>query len=84
MTLPQIMNIALRKRYHDETLRLVYPAKEIRIELSSNLKTVIGTFITDDGFEISLGMTKEQLAIFSEAEIVFEKRSAANDGNHFS
>ncbi len=67
MTLPQIMKQALRSRHGDESLRLVYPAKDIRIEQSSVPGTIIATFATADGFEISLGLTSRQLECFNQA-----------------
>ncbi len=65
MTLPQMMNQAIRTRYRDQSLRLVYPAENIRIELSSDPKTLIVTLTTPDGFEVSFGLTRQQMTLFS-------------------
>lgn len=67
MTFPQIMRRALQIRRGDESFRLVYPAKDIRIEQSSDPRTLIVTFATADGFEISLGITPRQLECFNQA-----------------
>jgi hypothetical protein len=67
MTLPRMMNQALQVRYHDPSLRLVYPAENIRIELSSDPKAVIVTFVTPDGFEVSFGLTRQQMTVFKAA-----------------
>ncbi|WP_020174971.1 hypothetical protein [Methyloferula stellata] len=67
MTLPLMMGQALQVRYHDQSLRLVYPAENIRIELSSDLKTVIVTFATPDGFEVSFSLTLQQMRLFNAA-----------------
>jgi len=67
MTLPRMMKEALRVRYRDQCLRLVYPAENIRIEHSSDPKTVIVTLATPDGFEVSFGLTRPQMTVFSAA-----------------
>lgn len=67
MTLPLMMRQALRARYHDESLRLVYPADDIRIERSSDPETVIVTIATPDGFEVSFGLTRQQMTAFDAA-----------------
>jgi hypothetical protein len=65
MTLPQLMRQALQAQYRDESLRLVYPAEGMRIEQSSDANTFIVTFATVDGFEISLGLTWQQMTNFN-------------------
>jgi hypothetical protein len=74
MTLPQIMRRALRSEHGDDSLRLVYPAKDIRIEQSTVPDTLIATFATSDGFEISLGLTLRQLECFNIAAEEVERR----------
>jgi hypothetical protein len=69
MTLPRIMNQALRARYGDESLRLVYPADLIRIERSFDPKTLILTLVTPDAFEVSFSLTGEQMVTLREADI---------------
>ncbi len=76
MTLPQIMKQALRSQHGDESLRLVYPAKDIRIEQASVPETLIATFATADGFEISLGLTLRQLECFNLAAAEVERKGA--------
>jgi hypothetical protein len=67
MTFPRLMRQALRAQYHDESLRLVYPADNIRIEQSSDPKSVIVTLATPDGFEVSFGLTQQQMMAFNAA-----------------
>ncbi len=76
MTLPRMMRQALRVRYHDESLRLVYPAENICIEHSSDPKTVIVTLATPDGFEASFGLTRQQMTAFDAAADAVEHRGA--------
>lgn len=61
MTLPQVMRQALRLQHNDESLRLVYPADQIRVEQSSDPKTIIVTLATTDGFEVSFGLAPQQI-----------------------
>jgi hypothetical protein len=67
MTFPQMMRQALRARFQDESLRLVYPAKKISIEQSSDPKTLIVTLATLDGFEVSFGLSRQQMMVFDAA-----------------
>jgi hypothetical protein len=67
MTLPRLMTRALKARCQDESLRLVFPASNIRIEQSTDLKIVIATFTTPDGFEVSFGLTKQDIEVFTDA-----------------
>jgi hypothetical protein len=64
MTLPQMMRQALRARGDNESLRLVYPVDNLRIEQSSEPNTVIVTLTTMDGFEASYGLTRQQMTDF--------------------
>jgi hypothetical protein len=67
MTLPRMMTQALQIRYRDESLRLVYPAENIRIELASDPKIIIVTLATPDGFEASFSLTRQQMRGFNAA-----------------
>lgn len=67
MTLPGVMEQALRLRYKDDSLRLVYPAATISIELSSDQVTYIVTLKTPDGFAVSFSLSEAQMHIFGEA-----------------
>ena len=67
MTLPRMMTQALSARYGDESLRLVYPAKVVRIERSLDLNTFIMTLTTPDEFAVSFSLSRQQLDELSEA-----------------
>ncbi len=73
MTLPQMMRQALRARGHNESLRLVYPVDNLRIEHSSESNTVIVTLATPDGFEASYGLTGQQVTDFAAAADAVER-----------
>jgi hypothetical protein len=70
MTLPQMMRQALRARGDNESLRLVYPVDNLRIEHSSEPNTFIVTLTTMDGFEASYGLTRQQMMDFDVADAV--------------
>jgi hypothetical protein len=65
VTLPRMSVRALRNRYCDDSLRVVYPAASIRIELASDAKTFIVTLETADGFSVSFGLSQDQLSVFA-------------------
>jgi hypothetical protein len=73
MTLPRMMSQALRARHQDQSLRLVYPADNITIEQSSDPKTMIVTLATPDGFEVSFGLTGQQMTVFAAAAEAVER-----------
>ncbi len=73
MTLPRMMRQALHARHHDESLRLVYPADKISIEQSSDPRTIIVTLATPDGFEVSFGLTRQQMTVFGAAVEAVER-----------
>jgi hypothetical protein len=70
-----MMRQALRARHQDESLRLVYPADKLSIEQSSDPRTIIVTFATPDGFEVSFGLTRQQLTVFDVAVEALERGS---------
>jgi hypothetical protein len=76
MTLPRIMAQAMRAKYRDDMLRLVYPADTIRLEQSSDPKTVILTFVTTDKFAVSFSLSKEQMSAISKAALLPEEATA--------
>lgn len=60
MTLPRIVSQALRARYKDSSLRLVFPALEWRLE-SGEDRRVILTIGTGGGFEASFAFERAHL-----------------------
>jgi hypothetical protein len=74
MTLPRMMTQALQKRYADNSLRLVYPVEEMRIEQPSESKSVIVTLVTHDGFDVAFGFSRRQLTELG----VWGRRSASD------
>jgi hypothetical protein len=72
MTLPRMIRQALRVRYRNESLRLAYQAGDISIDQSSDPKITIVTLATPDGFEVSFGLTREQMMVFEAATEALE------------
>ncbi len=50
MTLPHVINQALRSRHQDSSFRLVFPLGDWRLERISGDRRLILTLATDDGF----------------------------------
>lgn len=67
MTLPAMMQQALRRRYHDPSLRLVYPLGNWRLETSTEPGKLILTLSASDGFEVAFAVTEDELKQFARA-----------------
>jgi hypothetical protein len=70
MTLPQMMRQALRTRGDNESLGLVYPVDNLRIEHSSEPNVFIVTLTMMNGFEASYGLTRQQMMDFDVTDAV--------------
>lgn len=53
MTLPHLIEISLRERAGDASLRNVYPVGDWRVEAASNGKSLLLSLATPDGFAVS-------------------------------
>jgi hypothetical protein len=60
MTLPRLVSQALRARYKDSSLRLVFPADEWRLEKSVDTRVIL-TIGTGGGFEASFVFERDHL-----------------------
>jgi hypothetical protein len=60
MTLPRLVSQALRSRYNDSSLRLVFPADEWRLEKSGDTRVIL-TIGTGGGFEASFVFERDHL-----------------------
>lgn len=58
VTLPALIEAALRRQYRDMSLRFTYPMENWSIEQASDPKSVIVTLCTTDGFGVSYAMSK--------------------------
>ena len=61
MTLPEMASKALRMRYHDETLRIVYPLCAMHVEATHTDQYTILTLSTENGFTVSFALTAKDL-----------------------
>ena len=61
MTLPKIASQALKLRFNDDSLRLVYPLGAVHLETSQVEEITILTLCTNDGFAISFGFSADDL-----------------------
>lgn len=65
MTLPGLIEAALRRQYRDTALRFAYPMGSWSIEQASDAASLIVTLRTKDGFGVSFSMARrnaEELA----------------------
>ncbi len=59
MTLPQLIEMALKARYRDDTLKLVYPMGGYSLEAAAGSDSTILTMTTPDGFRVSFALSRE-------------------------
>lgn len=67
MTLPALIEKALRRRFRDDTLRYAYPLGSWSCEHSSDPATSIVTFRTVDGFSVCFSMPRQRQNELGEA-----------------
>jgi len=56
MTLPEMVRRSLHRRFHDDTMRVVYPVGSWEVEKSPQAGSVIVTLRTPDGFQVSFSL----------------------------
>ncbi len=61
MTLPEMVQRSLRRRFHDDAMRVVYPVGSWEVEKSPQPAVVIVTLRTPDGFQVSFGLAALEL-----------------------
>jgi len=67
MTLPSLLEIALRRRLGDTTFRYSYAAGACAVEQASDPNALIMTMSTTDGFGVSFTVSREHARKLSEA-----------------
>jgi hypothetical protein len=67
MTLPRMIEMALRRRTGNPTLRQVYPLGDWQLHLGSEPHSLIISLATPDGFSVSFCAPFEQAAELGEA-----------------
>jgi hypothetical protein len=67
MTLPELINKALRSRFNDQSLRYAYPLASWAVEQSSDPQTIMVTLKTVDGFTVCFSMEGELQSELGEA-----------------
>ena len=61
MTLPEMAQQALQRKYSDDQVRLVFPVENWKLETSEAADRLILTFATADGFRASFALFLEEL-----------------------
>jgi hypothetical protein len=59
MTLPHLLEQALKTRYRDDSLKLVYPTGGWALEAAAGSNRLILTLNTPDGFRVSFALSPE-------------------------
>ena len=67
MSMPAMVQQALRHRHRDPSLRLVYPLGDWRLEMSTEPEKLILTLSTSDGFAVAFAVTGAELERFAQA-----------------
>ncbi|CAL77133.1 hypothetical protein BRADO3339 [Bradyrhizobium sp. ORS 278] len=67
MTLPGLLELALRTRYGDQALRYAYPLASWTIEQSTDATQRIITLATSDGFSVRFAIPKDEQNVLGEA-----------------
>jgi hypothetical protein len=67
MTLPHAASKAIRARHGDDTLRLVFPLGDWKLERAAGASELILTLNTPDGFEVAFSMDHNAIAQMSRA-----------------
>jgi hypothetical protein len=66
MTLPHVINRALRSLHRDDSFRLVFPLGAWRLERVAGDERLILSLATDDGFEVSFVISTVEIARMQE------------------
>ncbi|MBR2536948.1 MAG: hypothetical protein IKE66_12830 [Hyphomicrobium sp.] len=67
MTLPGLIEKALRAKYRDATLRYCHPTGTYMVEQASDPNSLIVTMKTPDGFGVSFSMSRQQADVLGDA-----------------
>jgi hypothetical protein len=67
MTLPHAASKAIRARHRDDTLRLVFPLGDWKLEQAAGASELILTLNTPDGFEVAFSVGQDVIAQMSRA-----------------
>ncbi len=67
MTLPSLLDKALRSRYGDQSLRFAYPLDSWMVEQSSDPTQRMVTLRTVDGFSVCFSVPRDQQSLLGEA-----------------
>jgi hypothetical protein len=67
MTLPGLLETALKVRYGDQSLRYAYPLASWAVEQSTDASQRIITLQTEDGFKVRFSIPKSEQSLLGEA-----------------
>jgi hypothetical protein len=67
MTLPGLLEAALKARYGDQSLRYAYPLASWVVEQATDTSRRIVTLETEDGFKVRFSIPKDEQSLLGEA-----------------
>ena len=67
MTLPGLLEAALKARYGDQSLRYAYPLASWVVEQATDTTRRIVTLETEDGFKVRFSIPKDEQSLLGEA-----------------
>lgn len=62
MTLPHLISMAIKVKFNDDTMRLVFPIADWNIEVAAGGQGLILTLKTPDGFAVAFSLEAHTLA----------------------
>ncbi len=66
MTLPRLLSVALKARFRDPSMRLVFPLTDYDLEGAAGSEDLILSLKTSDGFEVSFSISPKTLSQIGE------------------
>jgi hypothetical protein len=79
MTLPRIVTRAMRAKYGDNSMRLVYALGESQLETAAGAERLILTLRTTDGFDVAFALSRRDLDAMSRNSADTDEPAAAED-----
>jgi hypothetical protein len=67
MTLPTLLNLSMKEKFRDESLRYVFPLDDWKIETASDGKQIIVTLTTGQGYEVSFASPPDACRLLGSA-----------------
>lgn len=67
MTLPRLLNLSMKEKFRDDSVRYVFPLDDWKVETTSDGKQVIVTLTTGQGYEVSFASPPDTCRLLGSA-----------------